>query len=37
MLAKLERCGPKARSYLRVDESADGFGDRDDFRVILGY
>ncbi len=37
MLAKLERCGPKARPCIRVDESAGGFGDRSDFRVIQGY
>ncbi len=28
---------PKARPCIRVDEGAGGFGDRDDFRVILGY
>ena len=37
MIAKLERCGPKARPCIRVDESAGGFGERSDFRVILGY
>ncbi len=37
LLAKLERCGPKARPCIRVDESAGGFGDRGDFRVLLGY
>ena len=37
MIAKLERCEPKARLCIRVDESAGGFGDRSDFRVILGY
>ncbi len=37
MLGKLERCGPKARPCIRVDESVGGFGNRDDFRVILGY
>jgi hypothetical protein len=37
MLGKLERCGPKARPCVRVDESAGGFGDRSDYRVILGY
>ena len=37
LMAKLERCGPKARPCIRVDESAGGFGERGDFRVILGY
>jgi hypothetical protein len=37
MLGKLERCGPKARPCVRVDEGAGGFGDRGDYRVILGY
>ena len=37
MLGKLERRGPKARPCIRVDESVGGFGNRDDFRVILGY
>jgi len=36
-LAKLEWCGPKARPCIRVDESAGGFGDRGDFRVIQGH
>ncbi len=33
MLAKLERCGPKARTCIWVDENAEGFGDR----AIIGY
>ncbi len=37
MLGKLERCGPKARPCIRVDESAGPFGERSDYRVILGY
>jgi hypothetical protein len=37
MLGRLERCGPKARPCVRVDEGAGGFGDRGDYRVILGY
>ena len=37
MLGKLERCGPKSRPCVRVDENAGGFGDRSDYRVILGY
>ena len=35
--AKLERCGPKARPCVRVDERAGVFGDRSDHRVLLGY
>ena len=35
--AKLERCGPKARPCVRVDERAGAFGDRSDHRVLLGY
>ena len=37
MLGKLEHCGPKSRPCIRVDEGAGGFGDRGDYRVILGY
>ena len=37
MLGKLERCGPKARPCIRVDESAGPFGERSDYRVIQGY
>ncbi len=37
MLGRLERCGPKARLCIRVDESAGPFGDRSDYRVIQGY
>jgi hypothetical protein len=37
MLGKLERCGPKSRPCIRVDEGAGGFGERGDYRVILGY
>jgi len=37
MLGKLERCGPKARPCIRVDEGVGTFGERADYRVILGY
>ena len=39
MLAKLERCGPKARPCVRVNESAGAFqaGGNADYRVIQGY
>ncbi len=37
MMAKLERCNPGYRPCIRVNESAGAFGDRSDFRVILGY
>ncbi len=37
MLGKLERCGPKSRPCVRVDENAGPFGDRSDYRIILGY
>jgi cell division protein FtsB len=37
VMSKLERCNPGYRPCIRVDESAGGFGDRGDFRVILGY
>jgi hypothetical protein len=39
MLAKLDRCGPKSRPCVRVDESAGAFGDQghSDYRVIQGY
>ena len=36
-LAKLERCGPKARPCVRVDERAGVFGTASDYRVLLGY
>ena len=36
-LAKLERCGPKARPCVRVDERAGAFGTASDHRVLLGY
>jgi len=36
-LAKLERCGPKARPCVRVDERAGVFGTASDHRVLLGY
>ena len=35
--AKLERCGPKARPCVRVDERAGVFGTASDHRVLLGY
>ena len=37
MLGKLDQCGPKRRPCIRVDESAGPFGERLDYRVILGY
>ena len=39
MLSKLERCGPKARPCVRVDEHAGAFVSEghDDYRVLLGY
>jgi len=37
MPGKLERCGPKSRPCIRVDERAGSFGDQADYRVILGY
>ncbi len=38
-LAKLERCGPKSRPCIRVDEGAGAFqsGGHADYRVIQGY
>ncbi len=36
-MAKLERCGPKARPCVRVDERAGPFGTASDYRVLLGY
>jgi len=36
-LAKLERCGPKGRPCIRVDERAGAFENRAEYRVILGY
>ena len=36
-LAKLGRCGPKGRPCVRVDEGAGAFGERADYRVLLGY
>lgn len=37
MLGKLGRCDPGYRPCIRVDEQAGKFGDKDDYRVILGY
>jgi len=37
LLAKLERCGPKARPCVRVNEGAGAFGTASDYRVLLGY
>jgi len=37
LLDKLERCGPKLRPCIRVDERAGSFEDHADYRVILGY
>jgi len=36
-LVKLERCGPKARPCVRVNEGAGAFGTASDHRVLLGY
>ena len=36
-LAKLTRCNPGNRLCVRVDERAGVFGDRSDYRVLLGY
>ena len=36
-LAKLERCGPKARLCVRINEGAGVFGTVSDYRVLLGY
>ncbi len=37
LLGKLERCGPKSRPCIRVDERTGSFGDQADYRVILGH
>ena len=39
MLERVERCGPKARPCVRVDEGAGGFqaNGHADYRVLLGY
>jgi hypothetical protein len=37
LLAKLQKCGPKARPCVRVDEGAGAFGNQSDYRVILAY
>ena len=37
MLEKLTRCNPGFRPCVRVNEAAGAFGDRSDYRVILGY
>jgi hypothetical protein len=37
MLGKMERCGPRDRPCIRVDEGAGRFGESGDYRVILGY
>ena len=36
-LAKLERCGPKARPCVRVDERAGAFGTESDYKVLSRY
>ena len=36
-LSKLTRCDPGNRPCVRVDERAGAFGDRSDYRVLLGY
>jgi hypothetical protein len=39
VLAKLERCGPRSRPCIRVDEGAGAFesGGHADYRVVQGY
>ena len=37
LLAKLERCGPKAKPCVPVDESAGAFGAASDYWVLLEY
>jgi hypothetical protein len=38
MLGKLERCGPKDRPCIRVDERAGSFGNEgQDYQIIYGY
>jgi hypothetical protein len=37
MLGKIDRCGPKARPCIQVDEDAGAFGEQSDYRVIRGY
>lgn len=37
MLGKLDRCGPKQRPCVQVDESAGSYGDQSDYRIIRGY
>ncbi len=37
MLGKLERCGPKLRACVRVNEGAGAFGTTSDYRLLLGY
>ena len=37
MLGKLTRCNPGNRPCVRVDERAGAFGERSDYRVLLGY
>lgn len=37
LLGKVERCGPKNRPCVQVDESAGSYGKQSDYRIILGY
>ena len=37
LLEKLTRCTPGNRPCVRVNEGAGAFGDKSDYRVILGY
>ena len=37
MLGKIERCGPRSRPCIGVDESAGPFGEQSNYRVIEGY
>ena len=37
LLAKLARCNPGNRPCVRINEGAGAFGDRSDYRVLLGY
>ena len=37
LLAKIERCGPRNRPCVRVNEAAGAFGEQEDYRVLRGY
>lgn len=36
-LAQINRCGPKSRPCVRVNEAAGAFGEEADYRVLRGY